>query len=61
MRVQVGRDVVFDMLERQLLKAHLDDSKSNSVEVIKTTHSKLFRYRNDDGCLEVEGDSLLGV
>ena len=59
-RIQAGRHVVIDVVENQLLKAlHQDGVGSHRVVVIKTRHSRLFRYRNYDGCCETGVNSLL--
>ena len=46
---QAGRDVIFDVLEEQFLKAlHQDGGESYRGIVIKTRHSRLYWY----SCLE---------
>ena len=58
-RVQAGRDVVFDVRENQFLNTlHKNGGKSHRAVVIKTRQSRLLRYRDNDGCLVVEGISL---
>lgn len=62
MSVPAGRDVVSDVLkiENQFLEAlNQDGGESHRVVCIKTRHSRIFSYRNDDDCLEAGGNSLL--
>ena len=48
LRVQAGRNVVFEVLENQFLKAlHQDGVESHKAAVVKTKHSRISRYRND--------------
>ena len=52
--VKAGRDVVFDVLQNQFPKAlHQDGGNSHRVVIIRTSN------RNDVGCLEAGGNSLL--
>ncbi len=62
LRVQAGWDVVFDVLENQFLKAlHQNGGECHRVVVDSWLiwHCRLFMYRNDGGCLEVGGNTLL--
>ena len=52
-RVQADRNFVSDVLEKQFLETlPQNGGDSHRVVVIKTRHRWLFRYRNDDSCLE---------
>lgn len=47
MRVQAGRDAIFDLLENQFHQAlHQDGGEGHMAR-----HSRTFRYRNGNGCL----------
>ncbi len=59
-RVQTGRDVVLNVLENQFLKAlHQDGGECHRAVVILIRHCRLFRHRDDGGCLEAGGNTLM--
>lgn len=56
MRVKAVWDVIFDALENQFLKAlHWNGGKCHRAVVTETRHCRLFGYRGNGGCVNMDG------